>query len=146
MSSIAYSTELRPDPRLRRLVLGSGIGLLVLGLIMIAAMSISTPARWGLALAWTLLATRQLWVLVRHYAGVRQIRIYADGSATIAAADDAWHAAAVLPGSVVLDRIAWLRIGIDGASPGAELLAGNARENKEWRRLQVIWRHLGKPE
>ena len=146
LSSIAYSTELTPDRRLRRLVLGSGVCLLLLGLIVIAAMSISAVARLGLAIAWTLLAAHQLRGLARYYAGARKIVVHADGSATVGVGDHTWHAATILPGSIVLDRVAWLRIGIDGAPTGGELLAGNARENKEWRRLQVIWRHLGKPE
>ena len=146
MSSIAFSTDLLPDPRLRRIVLGSAIGLFALGLVIVATMSIAIPFRVALGSGWLLLAMRQLRILACHHARTGRIRIYADGSAEVAAAAGAWHAATLAPGSIVLDRIAWLRLEcVDGTS-GAELLTGNSRRNEEWRRLQMIWRHLGKPD
>ena len=117
--------------------------MLVLGLIVIAAMSTPPPVRALLAAAWLVLASRQLRALLRHNAMVRRIRVYADGSAEIADACGAWHPAKLRSGSVVLDRLAWLRLDAGDAPQAGELLAGNSRKSKEWRRLQMIWRHLG---
>ena len=143
MSSPVFSTELTPEPGLRRVVLVSGVVMLVLGLVIVAAMSATVTVRVLIATAWLLLAYRQLLALVRHHALVHRIRVYADGSAEIAAADGAWRPATLSPGSVVLERLAWLRLDTGFVPQAGELLAGNARKNKDWRRLPMIWRHLG---
>lgn len=117
--------------------------MLGLGLVVIAAMSIPPVQRLLVACAWLLLAGRQLRSALRHNATVTRIRVYADGSAAIADPGGCWRPATLAPGSIVLERVAWLRLDVPGASHGGELLAGNSRKNNDWRRLQMIWRHLG---
>lgn len=56
----------------------------------------------------------------------------------------------LLPGSVVLTRVAWLRIRFaDGLCYG-ELLIGNPRRCRDWHCLQLAWRQrssvFGRPE
>lgn len=143
MSLTEFSTELTPEPGLRRVVVVSGVAMLALGLVVVAAMSVTLPVRACIAAVWLLLVSRQLRALFRHNAMVRGIRIYADGSAEIADAAGAWHPATLAPGSMVLERLAWLRLDTGAGPQAGELLAGNARKNKGWRRLQMIWRHMG---
>ena len=144
LSLAEFSTELHPEPLLRRIVLASGTVMLGAGLMVIAAMSATAAVRGLVALAWLLLACRQLWAQARHNALVRRIRIYADGSVEFAVAGGHWHPATLASGSIVLERLAWLRLDVGNAAPSGELLAGNSRKNKDWRRLQMIWRHLGR--
>ena len=143
MSSSTFSTELRPEPRLRWLVVLSGVGMLLLGLVVISSMSAGVAVRVPGALAWLGVGGYQLHRLVRCYQLCRRIRINEDGSAEIATAGGAWRVAELQTGSVVLQRIAWLRIDAGGRRKFAELFVGNCRENESWRRLQIIWRHLG---
>ena len=143
MLSIEFSTELSPESRLRRLVVGSGVVLLALGLLVIAVMSTPPGIRVLIAIVWLVPTSRQLLRMLRHYAVVQRIRVYPDGSARIATADGAWQPASLGSGSVVLERVAWLRLDTGDGPAVGELLTGNSRKNKDWRRLQVIWRHLG---
>lgn len=143
MSSNAFSTELEPSPRLRRLVLASGIALQLLGQLVISQMSVDPAVRIAASGAWSLLGVLQLRRLIRGYRACRRLRIHADGSAEIADAGGAWRGAKLQPGCVVLERVAWLRLDAGRRQKFAELLVGNSRQSNAWRRLQVIWRHLG---
>jgi hypothetical protein len=46
----------------------------------------------------------------------------------------------LLSGSVVLARVAWLRIRFRDGLRYGELLTGNARTSRDWHCLQLIWR------
>ena len=50
--------------------------------------------------------------------------------------------AKVMPGSIVLAEVAWLRLQAENGDKWGELVAGKHRESEEWRRFQVIFRHL----
>jgi len=58
-------------------------------------------------------------------------------------ADGNWHPARLLPGSMLLRRVGWIRWDDGCGRQYAELLRGRSRESDDWRRLQVIWRHIG---
>lgn len=76
----------------------------------------------------------------RAYRSPLRCRLYADGLVELVDPRGGRRRAELEAGSLVLARIAWLRLRTaDGASWG-ELVAGNARKNKDWRRLQVICR------
>ena len=143
MLSSTFSTELEPEPRLRWLVLGSASTMLLVGLLIVYRLSVGPGIRFVVAGAWASIGLLELRRLVLGYRSCRRVRIYADGSAETADATGTWHSARFQPGSVVLDRFAWLRIDAGRGRRFAELLVGNSRKNNEWRRLQVIWRHLG---
>ena len=70
-------------------------------------------------------------------------RIDSQGIVQIRAADGCCITATLCSGSIVLRRAAWLRIRVGNARPHCELIRRDAAENKHWRRLQGIWRHLG---
>ena len=52
-------------------------------------------------------------------------------------------AAAAVTGSLLLRRTAWIRIQSERGEVFAELLRGKCRRSVNWRRLHVIWRHIG---
>lgn len=143
MSSNAYSARLTPDRRLRRLVLASGALLGAGGCAAAAVLPVPVSARAGLALVWLLLAGLELVSTARGFGRCTGIRIAADGTVEVRDARDRRIAAELIPGSVVTARFAWLRLaGADG-SRFAEPMTGECRKSEEWRRLQVIWRHIG---
>ena len=143
MSSHTYSTELRPDPRLRRFVLIYGIIATAIGLALLATLPIALLWRAVAAVAWLLVNIRQLLVFAKGYKCCQRIRIAHNGSVTLQAADGCWFPATLIPGSVVLSKIAWLRFKAEDGQHFAELICQKSARNKSWRRLQVIWRHFG---
>ena len=143
MSSRKFSTELTPEPALCRLLLAAGALALALGACIIAGLPVAVPLRAVAAVLWCLLAGRDLASLAATLGSFSKLRIDADGAALLLAGDGRWQAATLGRGSVVLPRLAWLRLRLaDGRSYRA-LLRGNGRESEQWRRLQVIWRQLG---
>ena len=143
MSSPPYSADLRAEPLLRRIVLWSGIALSLTGVFLIATLSL--PGSWRVVGSgvWAAFSIRELLALARAYRRYRALRIYSDGSIEVGMGDATTTGARLLPGSIVLPRLAWLRLRLDGGATSGELLRGNIGENEAWRRLQLIWRHLG---
>ena len=132
-----------PDARLRRLVLASGGVLCLAGLGFVPMLPISVPLKLVLAAAWFVLCSVEWHAFRRGYARSGCLRITAGGSVERQSLDGTWQPAALAAGSVVLPRAAWLRIKPPGMRPYAELVTGDCRRSEEWRRLQVIWRHIG---
>jgi hypothetical protein len=143
MSSPPYSTDLPTEPLLRRVVLWSGIVLLLVGVVVIAGLPL--PGYWGLIAVgvWVAAGSRELLALAGAYRRYRALRIYSDGSIEVRREDASTASARLLPGSIVLPRLAWLRLRLEGGPTSGELLRGDTGENEAWRRLQVIWRHMG---
>ena len=143
MSLRTYSTELQPDPRLRRIVLLYGISATVVGVILIVTLPIERWLRALGVLAWLFINIRQLVVIANGYKRCRRIRIEHNGAVTLQALDGCWFSATLLPDSVVLSKVAWLRFKVDDGQKLVELICEKNARNKDWRRLQVIWRHFG---
>jgi hypothetical protein len=142
-ASTSYSADLRPDARLRRLVLLTG-GLLFLGgLVLLPLVAVSLPLKGLLALSWTVLCGFEWLALRQGYAGSGLLRIAAGGHIERRTPDGAWQPARLCAGSLVLARIAWLRIAAPGVRPYAELVSAGTHASEDWRRLRVIWRHIG---
>jgi hypothetical protein len=134
---------LRPEPELRFVVIATGCVLALLGLITVLTMSIAPAIRWSAAVLWLAFCSRELVRLGRAYRNYEAIRLYADGRVEIRATDRVWYAAELMDGSTVLERLAWLRIRVEDGPNFGELLRGDCRGKDSWRRLQVVWRHLG---
>lgn len=141
MSSAKYVADLQPDPLMRRVVLLTALlagaaGILVLyGLPIDPSLRVLVMAAWVVWLAWN---ARQRRAAERQ---LQRIRLFADGTLALLGTDGRWTPATVAAQSTVLDRLAWLQFNLASGRSHAELLRGNARESKDWRRLQVIWRH-----
>ena len=143
MSLHAYSAELHPEPRLRRLVLASGIMLFIAGLLLILRLPVAATYRSAIAVFWLALNAYEWFSNRRAYARFGILRIDAEGRIECRNGDGAWQAHGLRSGSIVLARFAWLRLTAADGLRYAELLYGDARESDDWRRFQVIWRHVG---
>ncbi len=142
MSSIGFAAEIRTSNTLRRLVIASGWLLLPVGLACVGALPLPLVMKMILGAGWAALVLAEVRGLRFAYMKYRYIRVYHDGSASLSAGTGTAVAARILPGSMLLRSIGWLRLqALDGSKSG-ELVAGNCRKNKGWRRLHVIWRHL----
>lgn len=112
-----------------------------------AAICLALPLGWEWRLAasclWMLASERELRVIARGYERYKGIRIDAYGAAALLTQDGDWLPATLLAGSIVLPSLVWLRFKDHNGRHRAELIARKCPENKGWRRLQVIWRHLG---
>lgn len=143
MSSNEYSAKLTPDPWLRIVVLTSGRLLCAAGVVMILTLHISAALRAAAALAWLVVGYVELRRTIRGFDYCSAIRVRCGGQIEIQNSDQDWVPAVLQSGSIVLQNVAWLRMQAGGGMPCSELLRGDARSSPDWRRLQVIWRHIG---
>ncbi len=116
---------------------------------MIAGLVLILVARWhpGYAAVATVLWLGDcLWSLGRQWQGTRRVtglRLKSDGSIALFAGGRA-VSATLASGTVVLQRVAWLRIrGPDGSRYGELLLARHA-ESEAWQRFQLLWQQANK--
>lgn len=143
MSAIDYSSEIRPEQMLRRFVLASAALMAVIGAVIILFLPVFKLYRPLAALAWLLYMGAQICRTAREYRRSESYRIYADGSVTVNAPDGQQRMARFAAGSLVLSGLAWLRVcPIEGRTWG-ELVRASTPENQQWRRFQVICRHMG---
>jgi hypothetical protein len=138
-----YSSELDADPRLRRLVLICGWLALVAGAVVCLSMPLAWEWRLAASSVWLLVSERELRVMANGHKRYSGVRLDANGDAELLTHGGDWLPATLLAGSVVLPSLAWLRLKDQDGHKRVELLACKCPENKAWRRLQVIWRHLG---
>ena len=143
MSSTSYSATLTPDPWLRTLVLCSGRVLFGIGVAVLLSLPLSVLVRTLASLLWLAMAFVQLRNLRLGYASTLSIRLHEDGGVEVRDEHQQWLPGSLLTGSIVLARLAWLRVRLDNGQEIAELVRCDARESHDWRRLQVIWRHVG---
>lgn len=142
MSSTGFAAVLQASSSLRKLVLASGVLLLLLGVVCIALVPVDLAARALLSAGWVFIAGKELCVLRRAYMTFRYMHIGQSGTVVLFRRSGGTVAAEILPGSMLLQKVGWLRLRTVDGRRFAELIVGNCRKNKDWRRLQVIWRHL----
>jgi hypothetical protein len=123
-------------------VLGIGFGLGLVGIVLIAILPLGAVARACMAVLWCATTTWELAGIVRAWRNCQAMRLTPDGDLVVLGGDREWHAAALAPGSVLLPRIGWMRLRVDGGPPFGELVRGERRCDRSWRRLHVIWRHF----
>lgn len=136
-------TELTPEPRLRGLVLVSGWLACALGSAVIFLLPVPWLVRIAAAGGWVIVNGRELAAVYDGYRRYRRVRFYSSGDIELQTDAGDWQAAQLVNGSIVLGGIAWLRMQTCDGRRFAELLRGKSRKNEDWRRFQVIWRHLG---
>lgn len=143
MLSTEYSAEISPDPCLRRVVLASGIVLALAGNLLIVFMPLPIALRvFGVAL-WGFATLRELVLLRRAWAGCIALRFVANGEVRILGADLEWRPAQLVSGSILLRSMGWLRVKSTAGPVVAELVRADRQQRRDWRHLQVIWRHVG---
>ena len=141
MSSSIYSAEIRPHKRLRRIVLLSGLILSLIGVIVIVLLPISLAGRAVMVAGWFFWTGRELLTYWQVYGRWIGYSLSAEGEVQVLGRSENCSAN-VIPGSIVLAEVAWLRLQAENGDKWGELLAGNHRKSEEWRRFQVIFRHL----
>ena len=142
-ASTSYWAEIAPDSTLRRVVLCAGAVLLLAGLAFLPQLAVSPLLKGALGIAWFGLCCYEWLALWRGYAATVALRIAAGGHVECRRPDGSWAPAALCAGSVVLPGIAWLRVAPGDGPRYAELVCARRQGTQEWRRLQVIWRHIG---
>ena len=143
MSSTEYSAEIKPDPRLRRLVAGSGALLGLVGILVILGLPAEWWIRLALSAAWLAASVREQRVLQRGWAACVALRFSASGEISLLEPDREWHPASLANGGILLRKLGWIRLKDRQGTVFSELLRGDDRASPDWRRLQVIWRHVG---
>ena len=128
---------------MRRTVLLVGIVLYAVGVVLILTMPLHPVAKLLGSGGWLFLCLREFLRLRRGFARCRRLRVMVGGGLLLLDADGNWQAARLLPGCVVLRQVAWIRCETEQGHHCAELVRGNCRDNEDWRRLQVIWPHIG---
>jgi hypothetical protein len=113
------------------------------GIAFLPLLAVSGPLKALLAVGWAALCGSEWLALRKGYAGSGMLRIAAGGHVERQSPDGSWQPARLCSGSVVLARIAWLRIAAPGQRPYAELVVAHSHPGEDWRRLRVIWRHIG---
>jgi len=143
MSSNTYSACLTPDPWLRIVVLTSGRLLIAAGLVVILTLAVDASLRAAACLVWFCIAWFELRRLQQGFKSCAGIRIDSNGDIWILNSDQEWLPGTLQSGSVLLRRLGWLRLQSHAGQTFLELVRGNARQSQDWRRFQVIWRHIG---
>lgn len=150
MSSDRFVTELVPDERVRRCLLGTGCTATLAGGVLIIGMPLIPAFKVALAILWLLSGIVEVRAMIRGMSRLRRIRVRPEGLVEGVAPDGRVEPVVLLPGSMVLARVAWLRIGFGDGCRYGELVTGNARRSDEWRLFQLIWRQrssiFGRPE
>ena len=143
MSSRIYSTDLTPEPAMRRIVVAAAWAAMILGLITIISLPIDGWLRVAGISIWLIATGAELTVISSAHKRFDRIRLHSDGQVELHDGDGHWRAATIGNGCVVLRKLAWVRLKPATGARYHELLRRNSRESEQWRRLQVIWRHLG---
>lgn len=125
------------------MVLCSGVALAIVGVALIASMPFDAIARVALAGGWSAFCGVEWHRVSRGFRGCRRLCLTADGQAMLQDPDGHWHAARVRPGSVILRHAGWLVLELREGRRSVQPLRGHCRESNDWRRLQVLWRHVG---
>lgn len=143
MSLPEYSACLRPDPGLRRIVVAGALLLIGGGCGAVAVLPLSPGSRAVLALIWICSGSVELVYTLLGFRRCLSMRIHAGGATTVYDRDTGIRVAELAPGSLVTARFAWLRLRAADGTRYTEPVSGSCRQSEEWRRLQVIWRHIG---
>jgi hypothetical protein len=128
---------------LRLIVITCGRLLAAAGLILILMLPVAVSLRCGSCLLWLAWSWFELRRYHQGYAAYCRIRVGPGADVQLLNGEGEWVTATLLSGSVLMQRIGWLHLETADGISFAELIRGDCRESDDWRRLQVIWRHIG---
>ena len=128
---------------MRRAVTATGLAAILGGCAAILGLPFGTGWRTLLAAAWLAVGAREVWGIVQGFRHCSRIRIEHTGRLLVFDAAQCCTAATLSAGSVLLRDIGWLRFRTEDGRQHAELVRRKTAQSEDWRRLQVIWRHLG---
>jgi hypothetical protein len=139
MSLAIFKTELVPSPGLRKLVLISGVAALLAGTAIVLYLPLPLVGRGAICAIWIIDCVRELTRVARGNARVSRLQLDANGDIFSTRPDGRRESLILQSGSVVLSRLAWLRLRFPDGSVGAELMSGDPLRDPRWQRLQLIW-------
>ncbi len=116
-----------------------GCGALLVGWLLLIRLPIPLLIRLPLCAVWLVTGVRELSRQSRGYERIKSIRLEA-GAAMVTDRRGRQAPVQILPGSVVLPRLAWLRLKCPDGLIYGELLRGDAAVCRQWRHLQILWR------
>ena len=140
MLSHEFSAELGPDDRLRPRVMLSGALAVIAGIALVIHMPLGILPRLAFVMALLVGGGAELWALSRGSARVARIGLNQLGDVWVIDAVGQKRPVRLLRGSMVLSRHAWLRIRFENGRKYAELVSGNAVQDEQWHRFQLIWK------
>ena len=143
MSSIAFVAELKPDRQLRRWFFSSVLLFCAAGIWTVSNLAISTELRWLGGVGWAFAVLARGGIMLATQLRYPIVRIHADGSALLQNAQGEWCSATMSDNCVILANFAWLDLLLVDNTRYSVLVRGKSRKSQQWRRLQVIWRHMG---
>lgn len=141
MSSAGFETEVVPRKLARLCLLSAACGATAAGAIIILTLPVVPGLKAVFGVLWLLSGAAEVRALRRGMSRIERICIRSDGSIDAFDRRRTQYPLRLLPGSVLLDRVGWLRLRFADGLRYGELVTGNAREDQEWRRLLIIWRH-----
>lgn len=116
----------------------------LVGLVLLMRLPLPVPARALLIALWLFTGLRQLGRHSRGMQRVQAIRLQ-EGEATVIDRQGRQSPVRIMSGSVVLPKLAWLRLRCPDGLVIGELLRGDAATDKQWRHLQILWRQGAGP-
>ena len=123
--------------------MSSGQCLAAAGLVLILTLDLAALLRATASIVWLVLVRFELERVRLGFLANVAIRVSKGGEVAVLNTDQEWVPCVLLTGSMVLRDLAWLRLKTAKGHTVVELLRGDARRCNEWRRFQVIWRHIG---
>ena len=124
-------------------MLTSGRFLIAAGLVLILTLDLDAALRAASCFVWFVVGRSEIDRIERGFEFCNAVRLSSDGEIAVLNNDQEWLPVTLQTGSIVLRNYAWLRLQAANGDNFVELMRGNARQSEEWRRLQVIWRHIG---
>ena len=143
MPSNEYFAEFTPDRDLRRFVQWSAAAMALAGVAVIVSIDSPIAARLCAVVVWCAILASQVGALRKNWDQCAGFRVHADGSVEVRNVAGEWRPGKLEPDGVLLRRWGWIRLRQGSGRPFAEPLRGSCRDSREWRRLQVVWRHVG---
>lgn len=140
MSSCKFEAVLCPEARLRKLLLTISVAATLIGALLIARLPLLFGYQAAFACLWSLAGWLELKGQCSGVRRVHTIVLYSDGRLEGASADGKREPLQLRPGSVVLARMAWLRLRFANGREYGELLTPRAATSRDWQRLQLVWR------
>jgi len=123
--------------------MATGIAAAIGGIIAVVSLPFALGWRALGAGLWALACCYELRAITCAHRNCHLVRIEQDGNILVTMTDGSCMPATLSAGSVVLASFAWLRFTAENGRRHVELFRRESPGSKDWRRLQVIWRHLG---
>jgi len=140
LSSAKFETVLVPASRVRNTLLGASAACTATGALLILGLPLRPVVKLTMLGLWLYRGSCELRNRLRGMSRLDRIRIEPSGRVTADRGTGAREPLVLLSGSVVLTRMAWLRVRFPDGLQYGEMLLGNAGRDEQWRRLQLIWR------